>query len=128
MRGVLAALFILAALCGAALPARADAYTDALARFATDSYADTEAGIEGVAASGNALAAEVISALQAGRLAVRAADKAVFIRDAAGALKDARTGEPATVAAADLKAVRLNNRVRRAGCPRSPAATAGGRR
>jgi urea transport system permease protein len=93
--------------------ARADAYTDALARFVADTYPDTEAAIEGVAASGNPLAAEVIGALREGRLLVRATDKAVFVRDA-GALRDARTGEIATADVADLKPVRLNNRVRRA--------------
>jgi urea transport system permease protein len=111
-RAIFAVLAILLALAPAT--ARADAYTDALARFAADSYSDTEAGIEGVAASGHALAAEVVSALQSGRLLVRASDKTVFIRDAAGALKDARTGQAATAEAAELKAVRLNNRVRRA--------------
>jgi urea transport system permease protein len=111
-RAIFAVLPILLALAPAT--ARADAYTDAVARFAADSYSDTEAGIEGVAASGHALAAEVVSALQSGRLLVRASDKAVFIRDAAGALKDARTGQAATAEAAELKAVRLNNRVRRA--------------
>jgi urea transport system permease protein len=111
-RTIFAVLAVLLALAPAT--ARADAYADALSRFAADSYSDTEAGIEGVAASGHALAAEVVSALQAGRLLVRASDKAVFIRDAAGALKDARTGQAATAEVAELKAVRLNNRVRRA--------------
>ena len=80
MRGVLAIIISLLALL-AGTPARADAYTDAVARFAADSYSDTEAGIEGVAASGNPLAAELVAALQAGRLLVRPSDKAVFIRD-----------------------------------------------
>ena len=92
--------------------ARADAYTDALARFAADSFAETEAAIEGVASSGNPLAADVVGALRDGRLMVRAADKGVFIRDAGG-YRDAASGRPATAQAADLKAVRLNNRVRR---------------
>ncbi|MGA0598027.1 urea ABC transporter permease subunit UrtB [Enterovirga sp. CN4-39] len=116
MRGLLATILLclFAVLVGPIAPARADPYTDALARFAADSYSDTEAGIEGVAASGNPLAVEVVSALQAGRLLVRASDKAVFLRDPSGALKDARTGQSSDVNAADLKAVRVNNRVRRA--------------
>ena len=112
---VRAAALVLVALLLVLLPglARADAYTDALARFAADSYSETEAAIEGVAASGNALAAEVVGALKDGRLLVRASDKAVFIRDGSGALRDAATGATASPAATDLKPVRLNNRVRR---------------
>ncbi len=112
MRSLLA-LVLFVAVLASPHAARADAYTDALARFAVDSYPDTEAAIEGVAASGNPLAEDVIGALRDGRLLVRA-DGAVFVRDGAGALRDAKTGAPATVAAADLKPVRLNNRVRRA--------------
>jgi urea transport system permease protein len=112
MRALLAALAYLAAL----LPglAHADAYTDALARFAADSYVETEAAVEGVAASGHALAPEVIGALRDGRLLVRASDKAVFVREPAGGLREAATGAVATAGASDLKPVRLNNRVRRA--------------
>ncbi len=53
----------------------------------------------------------MIQALQDGRLAF-AGDK-VFIRDKAGAVLDAATGKPAASAPADLKNVRLNNRLRR---------------
>ncbi len=113
MKALLPGLLVLLSLL-LPLPAVADAYTDALARFAADSYADTEAGVEGVAGSGNPLAADVVGALGAGRLLVRSADKAVFIRDPAGTFRDAATGAAATPAASDLKAVRLNNRVRRA--------------
>lgn len=94
--------------------ARADAYTDVLARFAADSYPDTEAAIEGVAGSGNPLAVEVVGALREGRLLARASDKAIFIADPAGAFRDAATGAPATPDRAGLAPVRLNNRVRRA--------------
>jgi urea transport system permease protein len=111
-RGLVAILVTILALA-ATSAARADAYTDAVARFAADSYADTERAIEEVAASGNPLAPDVIQALAAGRLVVRT-DKAVFLRDPAGGLRDARTGASATAAAGDLKPVRLNNRVRRA--------------
>src|SRR3954451_22140418 len=94
-RGLVAILVMILALAAPAA-ARADAYTDAVARFAADSYADTERAIEEVAASGNPLAPDVIQALAAGRLVVRTADKAVFLRDTAGGLRDARTGASAT--------------------------------
>ena len=110
IRRILLALLMLLGLSAAA---RADAYTDALARFAADSYAETEAAIEGVAQSGNPLAVDVVAALRDGRLLVRAADKSVFIGWADGALRAGATGAPASAAASDLKPVRLNNRLRR---------------
>src|SRR5262245_16765626 len=77
-----AALFgAFALLLAAGAPASAQRYEEALGKFTTDSYADTDAGITGVAASGNPLAASVIEALQDGRLLFSADDKAVFIRE-----------------------------------------------
>jgi urea transport system permease protein len=64
-----------------------------------------------VAASGSPLALEVIQALQDGRLFF-SGDK-VFIKDKAGAVLEAATGEPAANAPSDLSPVRLNNRLRR---------------
>jgi urea transport system permease protein len=92
----------------------AQSYEAALAGFATDSFSDTESAITGVAASGNPLAVQVMGALQDRRLFFNAEDKKVYIRDASGALLDASTGTAATRAPADLKPVRLNNRLRRA--------------
>src|SRR3954468_16859906 len=105
MRGLLAIFAVVLAL---AVPAtsRADSYQDAISPFAADSYGDTEAAVEGLAASGNPLASDVIQALAAGRLVVRGSDKGVFVRDATGALRDARTGAPASTEPGDLKAVR----------------------
>jgi urea transport system permease protein len=101
-------------LLSSSLPADAQSYEQALAGFATDSYTDTDAAIPAIAASGNALAAKVIGALQDGRLLFNPEDKKVYVREAAGALLDAATGQPATgVAVASLKMVRLNNRLRR---------------
>jgi urea transport system permease protein len=94
--------------------ARAGPYEDALARFTNDSFDETIEGINGVAASGNALAAPVIRALQEGRLLFSADSKRVFIREAPDRLIDAATGDPvAGGAPADLAPVRLNNRLRR---------------
>jgi urea transport system permease protein len=94
--------------------AQAQGFDDALARFAADSYADTEAAINGVAASGNAMAAPIIEALQVGRL-LYGDDKKIYLRDKSDRLTDARTGAPvAGEAPPGLKPVRVNNRIRRA--------------
>lgn len=93
----------------------AQSYESALAGFTADSFNDTETAIAAVAASGNPLAARVIEALQDARLLFSVAEKKVYIREASGALVETSTGvalagSPPT----DLKAVRLNNRLRRA--------------
>jgi len=103
-------LFVLALLCGVAHAATLD---EALSRFSADDYDETEAGIGEVAASGNAMAAQILDALQDGRL-LYGADKKVFIKDTADRLLDAATGRPvAGEAPADLETVRINNRLRR---------------
>jgi urea transport system permease protein len=96
----------------AALPAGAQSFEDALARFAADSFNDTEAAIGAVATSGHARAQPVIQALQDGRLLFDAESKKVYIRDQGGRIVDAATGQAA--GDANLKPVRLNNRLRRA--------------
>ena len=94
--------------------AQAGPYEDALVRFSADSFDETIEGINGVVASGNALAAPVITALQDGRLLFSAESKRIFIRDRSDQLIDAATGEPiADSPPADLSPVRLNNRLRR---------------
>jgi urea transport system permease protein len=100
-----------------ALPtvAHAGPYEDALARFVTDDFDDTTEAINGVAASGNPLAAAVLGALlDDGRLVFSAQAKKVFFRDGSGQLIDAATGQPVTAGApADLAPVQINNRLRR---------------
>jgi urea transport system permease protein len=92
---------------------RAGPYEDALQRFTADGFSDTIEGVNGVVASGSPLAATVIGALQDGRLLFSAKDKSVFIREGAGRLIDAATGQPVAGAPpADLAPVRLNNRLR----------------
>ncbi|MFL5005595.1 MAG: ABC transporter permease subunit, partial [Microvirga sp.] len=94
--------------------AQAGPYEDALSRFSADSFDQTIEGINEVVASGNALAAPVITALQEGRLLFSAESKRVFIREQSDRLIDAATGQPAAgPAPADLAPVRLNNRLRR---------------
>src|SRR3954454_14611071 len=94
--------------------AQAGQYEDALSRFSAGSFDQTIEGINEVVASGNALAAPVITALQEGRLLFSADSKRVFIREHPDRLIDPPTGQPAPgPAPADLAPVRLNNRLRR---------------
>src|SRR5436305_9578620 len=112
---IIALVFALGLLLAGALGAHAQSaqnYEAALAGFTKDSFNDTDSAISAVAASGNPLALPLIEALQDGRLSY-SGDK-VFIRDKAGAILDAATGKPAIGAVpAELKTVRLNNRLRR---------------
>ena len=74
--------------------ANAQSFEEALAKFTTDSFIDTDEAISGVAASGNPLAIRVIEALQEGRLLFSAEQKKVIIREASRSLLDAATGIP----------------------------------
>ena len=96
-----------------AAAAHAQTFDDALAKFATDDFSDSEEAIAAVAASGNKMAAPIIFALQDGRLLFDANSKKIFIKDASGKILDAASGEPAAGAPAELETVRLNNRLRR---------------
>ena len=101
-------------LVASALAANAQSYEQALEKFAANSYNETDAAIAGVAISGNPLAAQVIEALQEGRLLFKPDDKKVYIRDAKGIMLDAGTGKPiAGAEPAGVKPVRVNNRIRR---------------
>src|SRR5437016_2016837 len=92
----LVALVIALCLLAALVPAaKADGFEDALGGFALDSYADTEAAITAVAASGNPLAEELIVALQDGRLLFSDESKKIYFDDKSGNLRDATTGKPA---------------------------------
>jgi urea transport system permease protein len=98
-----------------AAPLRAAGLEEAVGHFASDDYADIEEGITAVAASGDPRAAAILEALQDNRLLYSAAEKKVFIKDASGRLFDAATNTPvAGNGPADIDAVGINNRVRRA--------------
>ncbi len=63
----------------------------AYGRLASDNYSDIEAGIAGLATSGDPKAGAVLRALTDGRLLYRPDDKALAVKDGATAT-DARTG------------------------------------
>jgi urea transport system permease protein len=112
---LIALLCLLGLFLAGAGPAHAGPYEDALTGFTGDSYSDTAAAIDAVAASGHPLAATVMGALQERRLHFSAAAKKVFYADKAGTFHDATTGQPvAGEPPADLAMVRVNNRLRRA--------------
>jgi urea transport system permease protein len=111
---LLALVFALGVLAALAPAAHAGRYEDAIARFLTGDFDDTNAGIDGVAASGSPLAPAVLGALQDGRLTFSATAMKVFFNDSSDQLIDAATGQPATAGApADLAPVEINNRLRR---------------
>ena len=97
----------------AGLPAFAGAFEDAVGKFATDDFSDTEEAIGVVATSGNRLAFPIISALQDGRLMADADSKKVFVTQPDGKNLDAASGAPVASVPDSASAVRLNNRLRR---------------
>ena len=108
-------IFVLAAL---ARPqeSRADAFTDALAGFAKDSYAETIAAIEKLSTLGDPRAAPVLRGLAEGQLYIRKSDRAVvYAREEGGKTigTEAATGkELGEIKTDDFDQVRANNRVR----------------
>ena len=111
-------LLALAASLGPAGGAHADAFTDALAGFAKDSYSDTTAAVEALAASGDPRAAPVLRALAEGNLHVRKSDQAiVYAREERGKTlgTEAATGKDlGEIKTDEFDQVRVNNRVRSA--------------
>ena len=95
--------------------ARADALDDTLARFLDDKFPQTETAIGELAAEAPPQAAAILEALGDNRLLINPADRAVAYKTAAGAMLNAKTGEPIPEAgAAAFKKVRVNNALRRA--------------
>jgi urea transport system permease protein len=96
-----------------ALPAFAGPFEDAVGKFATDDFSDTEEAIGAIATSGNPLAYPIINALQEERLMADPDSKKVYIKQADGKAIDAATGAPVDAIPDSASAVRLNNRLRR---------------
>jgi urea transport system permease protein len=113
MHRLLVFLLCFLTLGGAALAAPLD---NTLARFGSTKFDDIEDAISGLAASGEPRAASILEALADGRLLVQPAERRVYIKEPSGSLVEAATGQaaPAEVSADALKAVRVNNRIRRA--------------
>ena len=108
----LRALGVLALLAFAS-SARADAVDDTLAKFLDDKFPQTAAAIGELAAEAPPQAAAILEALGDNRLLIDPADHIVAYRTAAGALLNAKTGEPVQgVDAAAFKKVRVNNALR----------------
>jgi urea transport system permease protein len=111
--GRLVACVLTLAFLVAASPAISQTLDEALTKFSADSFSQTEDAITAVAATGSPRAQAIIEALAAGRLLFDADSKKIFIRDGARVV-DAATGDAVASAPADLKPVRINNRLRRA--------------
>jgi urea transport system permease protein len=113
--GCLRALAVALGLLLAMAAANAQSFDEALSGFTADSFSDTETAINAVARSGNPRAAQVIAALQDGRLLFDPDAKKVYVKGTDERITDAATGEAvAGPAPANLQPVRLNNRLRRA--------------
>jgi len=112
--GRLRALAVAFGLLLAAAAANAQSFDEALTGFTADSFSDTENAIGAVARSGNARAADVIAALQDGRLLFDPDGKKVYIKEKDDRIAEAATGQAVAGAPANLRPVRLNNRLRRA--------------
>jgi urea transport system permease protein len=107
------ALALFAALMLGATVARADGIADTLKLLTSSSYDDIQKGIEGLAVSGHPTATDILQALSDGRLYVTG-EGALVYKDAAGAYHAAESGEVLAAEPAGAKAVRANNRIRRA--------------
>ena len=93
----------------------ADAVDDTLARFLGDKFPQTEAAVRELAAEAPPTAAAILEALGDNRLLIDPADHLVAYKTAAGAILNAKTGEPiAGVDPAAFKKVRVNNALRSA--------------
>ena len=112
--GRLRALAVAFGLLLAMAAANAQSFDAALSGFTADSFSDTEAAIGAVARSGNPRAAKVIGALQDGRLLFDPDAKKVYVKETDDRITEAATGQAVSPAPANLRPVRLNNRLRRA--------------
>jgi urea transport system permease protein len=105
-------LMLLAALMWLPVTARAQPADEALSALASGNFESIRHGVEQLAFSGDPRALPIISALQAGKLYVRA-DHVLFIKLDDGSFVDAVSGKPAPdVMASGVKQVRMNNPVR----------------
>ena len=98
-----------------ATAARADAVDDTLAKFLDDKFPETAAAIGELSAEAPPQAAAILEALGDNRLMIDPADHVVAYKTSAGALLNARTGQPIPDSGATaFKKVRVNNALRSA--------------
>jgi urea transport system permease protein len=109
----LRALALAAFLIVFALPALAGPFEDAVGKFTTDDFSDTEEAVGEIAGSGNPLAFPIISALEDERLMFDADSKKVYVKQGDGKAIDAATGASVDGIPDSASVVRLNNRLRR---------------
>jgi urea transport system permease protein len=101
------------ALMAFATAVRADAVDDTLAKFLDDKFPQTAAAIGELSAEAPPQAAAILEALADNRLLIDQADHIVAYKTAAGALLNAKTGQPIPdSSAAAFKKVRVNNALR----------------
>jgi urea transport system permease protein len=91
--------------------AQAQSLDEALVKLGKNSFSDTIAAIDEIAASDAEHAQAILNALSDRRLLI-GPDSAVYYKDASGALHDARTGAEITPPEGRLKPARVNNRLR----------------
>ncbi len=109
------ALFAATLLASFASSARADAFDDAMAGFATDKFPEIEQAIGDLVATGAPSAPAILDALAGNRLMFDPDEGKVYIANDNDEYFDPRTGEKVAVESPDdLKKVRLNNAVRAA--------------
>ena len=90
-------------------------FDDAIALLSNDDFTSTANAVAELGTSGDPRAEAILDAMMNGNLEFTADSHALYITDDKGALSDAVTGKPATVADPTmLNPVRLNNRVRNA--------------
>jgi len=113
---VLSLGLVLALLLAGAFPANAQSYEEALAKFAADSYSDTDAAVAGIAASGKPASGAGDRGAAGWPPPVQRRRQEGLHPEAAGRPASMRqTGWPVSGASpAGLNPVRVNNRVRRA--------------
>jgi urea transport system permease protein len=107
-------LLVCALLAAGWATANAGPFEDAVARFANDSFSDTEAAVSALATGGHPRAFAIVDALKDGRLLADPQGRQVLVKDTGGAFTDAATGAAVARAPAGAATVRLNNRLRRA--------------
>ena len=100
-------------LIAVAAPALAGPFEDAVAKFTTDDFSDSEEAVDAIATSGNPLAYPIISALKDERLMFDAETKKVYIKQEDGKAIDAATGAPVDAIPDSASSVSLNNKLRR---------------